>query len=431
MKATTCNKWGTALSMFPNAQQLSFTAHAVRADGKGLGRHADGLVDQLVLGPSCRTLINRGLLADYRLVCPTSDVDLSQVAVSSTGEFSQPQVRKAIHESKTIVGDVVASYIRFAGGKLGITFAVDIESAGEIARAYNDAGIPAQVITGKTDITMRAKLMRKFRNRELLQLVDVLSEGTDVPAVQVVSMARPTNSFQLYAQQFGRALRLQLPEHLQVAWATFTDTERLDHIAASDKPKAIIIDHVRNWERHAPLPDVGRQYSLDRREARRGRGMDDAIPLRCCSQCLQVYEAFRVSCPHCGHTKAPAGRSKPEQVDGDLAELDPEVLKQLRGEVAAVDGPSYAPKNAEPVVANSIHKRHRERKEAQQALRDAMALWGGWQEHSGLTTREASKLFFLRYGVDTMTACTLGAKDAVILEQRLRDELAQNNIVRA
>ena len=427
------NKWGTALSMFPNAQQLSFTAHAVRADGKGLGRHADGLVDRLVLGPSCRALINRGLLADYRLVAAVSDVDLSHVAVSSTGEFSQPQVRKAIHESKTIVGDVVKHYLRYAAGKLGITFAVDIESAGEIARAYNDAGVPAQVITGKTDITMRAKLMQKFRRGELLQLVavDVLSEGTDVPAVQVISMARPTTSFQLYAQQFGRGLRLMLPGDVQASWGSFTDQQRLDYIAASAKPKALIIDHVRNWERHAPLPDVARQYTLDRREARRSRGMEDAIPLKGCPECLQVYEAFHTACPHCGYVKAPAGRSKPEQVDGDLAELDPEVLRQLRGEITRVDGPVFTPKDCDAVVANSIRKRHAERKEAQAALRDAMALWGGWQEHQGRSVREGHKLFFLRYGIDVATACTLGAKDAVLREQRLRDELAANNIVRA
>ena len=427
------NKWGTALQMFANAQQLSFTAHAVRADGKGLGRHADGCVDRLVLGPSCRALINRGLLADYRLVAALSDVDLSAVAVSSTGEFSQPQVRKAIHESKTIVGDVVKHYLRYAAGKLGITFAVDIESAGEIARAYNEAGVSAQVITGKTDITMRAKLMQKFRRRELLQLVavDVLSEGTDVPAVEVISMARPTNSFQLYAQQFGRGLRLMLPEDLQVRWGTFTDQQRLELIAQSAKPKALIIDHVRNWERHAPLPDVARQYSLDRREARRARGMDDAIPLRNCPECLQVYEAFLLACPHCGFAKPPPGRSKPEQVDGDLAELDPEVLRQLRGEVERIDRPPVFPASAAPEVRGSITKHHKARQDAQRRLRDTLALWGGWQEHVGHSVREAHKLFFLRYGVDVLTACTLSRADADVLCARVDAELLSNNIVRA
>src|SRR5262249_26483321 len=62
------NKWGKAMELFPAARGLFPTAHAVRADGKGLGRHADGLADALVLGPSPRELIDRGYLCDYRLV---------------------------------------------------------------------------------------------------------------------------------------------------------------------------------------------------------------------------------------------------------------------------------------------------------------------------------------------------------------------------
>src|ERR1700747_2112465 len=58
------NKWGKAFALFPKARGLFLTAHFFRADGCGLGRHASGLVDWLVLGPSARELINRGYLTD-------------------------------------------------------------------------------------------------------------------------------------------------------------------------------------------------------------------------------------------------------------------------------------------------------------------------------------------------------------------------------
>jgi superfamily II DNA or RNA helicase len=424
------NVWGKAMALFPHARGLFPTAHAVRADGRGLGRAADGLVDQLVVGPSCRELINRGFLTDYRLVCPPSDIDVSDVPISETGDFSSPKLRAAVHKSSTIVGDIVGHYLKFAGGKLGVTFVVDIEAATEVANAYRAAGVAAEVITAKTPIDIRGKLMRKFRAREILQLVsvDVLGEGVDVPAIEVVSMARHTASFQLYSQQFGRALRLMLAPELIATWDSYTDEQRLALIAQSVKPKAIIIDHVGNWKRHG-LPDVPRQYSLDRRE--RKAKVSDAIPLRHCvnPECLQPYERVLVACPYCGTTPPVAGRGTPEMVDGDLVELDPAVLAQIRGEIERVDGPCFIA-DATPAAATMAIKRHHfDRQRGQHSLRQAIALWAGWQEHLGRSHQEGYRRFWHAFGLDVATAQTLNAKDAGELETRIRAELARNNIV--
>ena len=78
------------------------------------------------------------------------------------------------------------------------------------------------------------------------------------------------------------------------------------------------------------------------------------------------------------------GRSSPDQVDGDLQELDPAVLALMRGELARIDGPS---EGSNSTVGRAIDKRHLERQRAQAALRDAMRLWGGWRKHLGEDTR--------------------------------------------
>ncbi len=426
------NKWGKAMALFPAARGLFPTAHAVRADGCGLGRRADGLVDHLVVGPSCRNLINRGFLTDYRLICPPSDVDVSSVPIGATGDFSSPKLREAVHKSKTIVGDIAAHYLKFAAGKLGITFVVDIEAAGEVAAAYRAVGVSAEVITSHTPIAIRAQLMRKFRRRELLQLisVDVLGEGVDVPAIEVVSMARHTASFQLYSQQFGRALRLMVTPELNAAWDSFTDDQRLAHIAASVKPKAIIIDHVGNWQRHG-LPDSPREYSLDRRERGSRKGPDDAIPLRVCTNvtCLQPFERVLSACPYCGTVPPVAGRATPEMVDGDLIELDPATLAKLRGEIAKIDGPAYIPQAAPPAATGAIQRNHYDRQLAQLTLRGAISLWAGWQKHMGRDDPEIYKRFWFGFGTDMATAQTMGAKDAQVLEANIRAELTRNNVV--
>lgn len=421
------NKWGVAMAMFPNARGLLVTAHAIRGDGAGLGRNADGLVDRLVCGPSCRSLIDRGMLTDYRLACLPSDIRLDGVHVGANGEFNAGEVRAAVHESPQIVGDVVGTYLKYARGKLGITFAVDIESAVELATAYRAAGVPAEVITGETPLVVRAGLMQQFREGRIKQLVsvDVLGEGVDVPAVEVISMARPTNSFQLFAQQCGRVLRLDIDPAIAAHWSNYTDAERVAHIAASRKPRALILDHVQNALRHG-LPDVPREYSLNRRE-KTGR-KNNGDPLRACVECLQPYERTSPACPYCGFAWVPAGRGTPEAVEGDLVLLDEAVLVAMRRELARIDGPPRIP---DGVPAAVVITNHLNRTQAQGILRRAIGLYGALAEHQGHDIRTGQKIFYRRFGVDVLSAQTLNKADAEALTARIQSHLDLHNVVDA
>ena len=394
------NKWGFAAAMFPNAKGIYPTATPCRADGKGLGRHADGLFDALVIGPSMRDLINDGYLSDYRVFSPPSDLDLSHVTVTPGGDYSPPQLRNAVHKSR-ITGDVVAHYLRLAAGKRGITFAVDIKAAEEIADEYKKQGVNAEVVSSKTPTLLRAHIMRRFRTGELLQLVnvDLLGEGVDVPAVEVVSMARPTESYSLYAQQFGRALR-PLP----------------------GKSHAIIIDHVGNVMRHRLPDDINRTWTLDRRE-RRTRGKPTGVmPIRTCLACYQVYSKLMSACPYCGATWTPAERSNPDRVDGDLTELDPATLVRLRGEIDRISGAPQVPTYLDHIAQRGFINRHRERQHAQQALRAMIAQWAGVYKHQhGDTDSQLYKRFYCTFDIDVMTAQTLGANDATQLMLKIKE----------
>lgn len=403
------NKWGTACKMFPNARGLGVTATPLRADGKGLGRHADGLFDEMIVGPTMRELIGRGYLTEYRVFAPPSDLDLSSVTTTGSGDFSPPKLTAARRASH-ITGDVVQHYLRIAGGKLGVTFDTDVESATETAAAYRAAGIPAEVVHGNTPADVRSGILRRFRNRDLLQLVnvDLFGEGFDLPSLEVVSMARATQSYGLFCQQFGRALRTM-----------------------PGKQHALIIDHVGNTLRHG-LPDAHREWSLDRRERRARAAPQDVIPLRSClnPECAGVYERVLSACPYCGHVHLPAGRSSPEQVDGDLLELDAATLATMRGEIARVDGDAVVPYGADAAVQGAVRKRHAERQAAQAVLRSSIALWGGWQHHLERDVHEGYKRFFFQFGVDVASAMALGAREAQALTERIDNDLKRNNIVR-
>jgi superfamily II DNA or RNA helicase len=393
------NKWGKAVEMFPHARGLGVTATPMRADGKGLGRHADGVMDALVVGPGMRELISDGYLTDYRIFAPASDIDLSKVPVSAaTGDFQSAALREAARKSH-ITGDIVDSYLRIARGKLGVTFCVSIELAQETAARFRAAGVPAECVSSETPEVVRAAALRRFAAREILQLVnvDLFGEGFDLPALEVVSMGRPTESFGLYAQQFGRALR-----------------------PLEGKTEAIIIDHVGNVIRHG-LPDGYREWTLDRR-AKRSRSTSDEIPLRACPQCTGVYERFHRECPYCGYFPEPTSRSAPEHVDGDLLEMDASFLAQLRGGGDLMQPPKI-PYGATPEVRGSILKRHREWVETQVDLRKQIAWWAGWQRSLGRNDSEGYRRFYHEFGVDVASAQTLKTKEATELGAKLRGVL--------
>lgn len=398
------NKWCRAVSLFshPQVKGLMPTATPRRADGKGLGRHADGYADVMVEGPPMRWLIERGYLTDYRIVCPPSDLEMIEDPGNS-GDWSPAQLRKAAQRSH-IVGDVVQHYIRWAAGRLGVTFCTDVETAVETTAAFRAAGVVAETLTGKTHDHVRRDILRRYARREVLQLVtvDIVSEGFDLPAIEVASMARPTQSLALYMQQFGRALR-----------------------PLEGKGKALIIDHASNTVRMGGPPDRPRPWSLERREKRRAAADDGAIPYRVCLECFQPYERIYSACPHCGHRPEPQGRSSPAAVDGDLAELDAATLAMLRGEVARVDMNDYdyaaslVQKFAQPGWVTAGTNRHRERRAAQETLRAAMARHAGPLHQAGYTDSMLQREFFLRFGVSILEAMALGTADALALTARV------------
>jgi len=426
------NIWGKGLSLYPNARGLLMTATPTRADGKGLGRHHDGLADAMVLGPGLREQIEQGFLTGYRVAAPTaSDLDMSDVHITASGDYNQQEAARAVKRSRKIVGDAVENYQALAAGKLAIVFAADIEHGNTLADAFNLAGVPAAMVTGDTEEADRRAIMRRFKAKELRVLVnvDLFGEGVDVPAVEVVIMCRPTASFALYCQCIGRMLRLNISPILMAAWDTYTAAQRLAHIAASVKPFGILIDHVGNVYRefnvgghkYSGLPEGFEKWTLDRRQRRASSG-GDAIPVRMCGECFKPYERCFEACPYCGAAAPePAVRGGPQQVDGDLRFLDDATLARLRGAITVIDGSARIPQNAPPHVQASAIRAHHERQAAQALLRAAMAQWAGWHHADTLATNH--KRFYFRFGVDVLSAMALGAGDAAELMERVNNDM--------
>lgn len=431
------NKWGKGMLMYPNAKMLLMTATPCRADGQGLGLHHDGLADAMVIGPGLAQLMREAYLTTYRVAVPlAADLDISDVHITAGGDYNQQEGARAVKRSKKIVGDIVQNYRENAPGKLAIVFAADIEHAQTITDAFNAQGVPAALVTGETDEGERRDTMKLFRTRKLHVLVnvDLFGEGVDVPAVEVVIMARLTASFSLFSQMIGRMLRLFISAELMAQWDSFTVPERLAHIAASPKPFGILFDHVGNVYREfkvgnsvyggypkLSLPEGFTAWELDRRQ-RRSSGAGDAIPQRMCTGCFKPYERIFDACPYCGaEAPPPALRGGPQQVDGDLRYLDETILATCRAQLIAIDGQARIPQNVSPAVQAAAIKTHHERQRQQAFLRQAMAQWAGWHHMDSEAVNH--RRFFHKFGVTTVQAIVLGAGDAAKLTERINTDM--------
>lgn len=439
------NKWGKATELFTNAKfGLGVTATPTRADGKGLGVHSAGVFHDMVVGPDLRWLINEGFLTDYKIYAPPSDMNFSAAKVGDSGDYNHKQLR-VIAKDSHIVGDVVKHYLRLGKDKLGITFAPDIETASDIVEKFNAAGVPAKILHGKTPDQERISTMQQFRNRVIMQIVnvDILGEGVDVPAVEVVSFARKTESFSLFVQQCGRALRPIYADRMPLD----TREQRLAAIAASFKPTAIIIDHVGNIVRHAIARDCEftskliidlchSDWTLNGRSKGGDKVDPDAIPLRTCTNpeidCFGDYPRILKSCPYCGFTPLPTSRSAPEFVDGDLTELDPSTLTLISNKIAEVDKDVNVYRNelfakgAPTQYIPALLSKHINRQSAQEELRNAIALWAGYQRSYGRPDSESYRRFYHKFGTDVMTAQTLPIKEALELTDKIKQEYGKN-----
>jgi DNA repair protein RadD len=408
------NKWGNVFEACQRALGLLVTATPSRADGRGLGRHADGVVDALVIGPQMRELIDMGNLTDYEIVCPPTDFDMSKLREGAE-DFTQASLKEASDNSPKLVGDIVENYCKYAFGKRAVVFATDVATSGRIAEQFNSWGIPAASVSAQTDSGVRDDTMRRLRDGRLLVVVnvDLLGEGVDVCAIDVVIMARPTASLAVYMQQFGRALRIN---------------------PANPDKVALVIDHVSNIRRFG-FPDRPRIWTLDRRQKRAPKEKDpELIDVLICTETGRPYEAIEIAnCPHCGQSHVPVrdgatGGRAIEVVAGDLTRLSADDLAQLRKMIELPDPETVA----DPRWSGGIQAGQRNiayaRIQARQELEAAIAQWAGVQRHGhGRDDSEIYRRFYAATGIDMGSVLGGSRADMIAMTERIKGWTTQSN----
>ena len=176
---------------------LGFTATPNRGDNVRL----DDIYQDIIFERDIKWAIQNKYLTDIYCLRVNIGYDISKVA-RRMGDFAPGELEEVMNQ-EVLNNAIAEAYKKYAKGQT-LIFACSVEHAEAIAEK-----IPGAVaVTAKTK--NRDELIKKFTNREIPVLVNcmIFTEGTDMPLVETVMIARPTSNSSLYTQMVGRGLRL-------------------------------------------------------------------------------------------------------------------------------------------------------------------------------------------------------------------------------
>jgi DNA repair protein RadD len=280
--------WGEALERYPAAYVIGLTATPFRLDGQGLG----DVFHELVIGVRTATLCAEGVLVEPDVYAPPGP-DLANVRVRR-GDFEERALADAMEKPK-LVGDIVEHWQRICSGRRTVAFAASVRHSEMIRDAFLAAGVKAAHVDGKTPREERRAALESLARGDVPVISNcaLFGEGTDVPALEVAILARPTASRALHIQMIGRIMR-----------------------AAEGKGSAVVLDHAGNSHRHGLVTDHI-EYSLA------GKQKIPVPRIYRCPSCYVVLPGPVDVCPECGFVwpASAAREAAPPTVEGVLAKF--------------------------------------------------------------------------------------------------------------
>ncbi|MCJ1417842.1 hypothetical protein MMC32_004187 [Xylographa parallela] len=185
---------------------VGVSATLSRFDGLRLG----AAIDHIVYHKDYVDMIGEKWLSDVIFTTVQSKADISKVSRSNSGDFMQSELSSAVNTTETNEITVRAWLSRARSRKSTIVFCVDLAHVSGLTLTFRKNGIDARFVTGNTPSKIRAELLDAFKNGEFPVLLNcgVFTEGTDIPNLDCVLLARPTRSRNLLVQMIGRGMRL-------------------------------------------------------------------------------------------------------------------------------------------------------------------------------------------------------------------------------
>lgn len=176
---------------------LGFTATPNRADNIKLS----DFFEKIVFKKSLQEMIKDNYLSDINCRRCYVNYDLRKCKTSGN-DYSVKSLENEMidNENPQAIAEI---YKEHAKGQT-LIFGVSVNHCEQIAK-YIDGAV---VVHAKTQ--NRSEIIKDFTDRKIKCLINcmIFTEGTDLPLIETIIIARPTKNESLYSQMVGRGLRL-------------------------------------------------------------------------------------------------------------------------------------------------------------------------------------------------------------------------------
>ncbi len=236
-------------------------AHAVKRDKGGEPVPIFSMDNEDLYGRRSYTLgfreaINLGLICDYKII----------IAISRKGKDIHKDGRAVALKKAIIQSDSkkIVTYHRSINDAYSFC---DFTKNNKLIKGHTSL-----CISGKLDIKDRSKIMQKFKDSKqaIISNSRCLTEGIDVPAIDMVAFLNQKSSKVDIVQAIGRALRRNGDKKLgYIFLPVFVDNENGDHAAEIERSEFRHIWEVLNAlsEQDSDLNDVIREISRKKGES--------------------------------------------------------------------------------------------------------------------------------------------------------------------
>ncbi|WPK25239.1 hypothetical protein PUMCH_002545 [Australozyma saopauloensis] len=209
----TASSWTKILGHFGalepslDTKVVGFTATLERADGQSLGN----VFEEIVYERNLLTMIEQNELCDARFLSIKLAMNLNAVSVVA-GDYKQTELDTCVN-TEDVNLQLAFAYKRIRKKlqlKSTLIFCVSVEHCKTLCGVLQAQGVNAQYVSGETVKHERREILEDFKSGKIDVLCNVLvfTEGTDIPNIDSLILARPTKSRPLLTQMIGRGLRL-------------------------------------------------------------------------------------------------------------------------------------------------------------------------------------------------------------------------------
>lgn len=254
----------------PDMRVVGLTATPFRLDSGRLDMGEGALFDRVVYDANVADLISQGYLS--RIFSRATETAISTAGVQKRGgDFVPGQLADAV-DKPDITHAIVAEAVKAGHDRAAwIAFCCSVQHALNMRDQIRRHGITCETVTGETPAGERDRIIKAYRSRQIrcLTSVGVLTTGFNAPHVDMLIMARPTESAGLFVQMAGRALR-----------------------KAEGKADALILDFAGLTRRHGPIDLISGKKP--------GKAGDGTVPAKACPQCQTLNRLAARECECCG-----------------------------------------------------------------------------------------------------------------------------------